>query len=69
MTVEPFESDSELVSSVQAIRGTGPLAQVDKHELRKLFKVLNPAMKTKHGREMTRDEYRQVIYNLVGMWI
>jgi len=69
MTIEPFESDIGLLASVQAVRGTGPLAQVDRHELRKLFKELNPAMITKHGRAMTRDEYRQIIYNLVGIWI
>lgn len=69
MTIEPFESDIGLLASVQAVRGTGPLAQVDRHELRKLFKILNPAMKTKHGREMTGQEFRQIIYNLLGIWI
>lgn len=69
MAVEPFESDIGLLASVQAVRGTGPLAQVDRHELRKLFKVLNPTMKIKHGREMTGQEFRQIIYNLLGIWI
>ena len=67
--VEPFQSDTELIAAIAAVRGTKPLAEVSRHDLRKIFKSINPAMVTKHSRGMTGDEYRQIVYNLLGIWI
>lgn len=69
MKVEPFEDDEDLLSAIAAVRGTGPLSSVSLHELRKLFKQMNPTMLAKYGRVMTGLEFKDLIYNVVGLHV
>ncbi len=69
MKVLPFEDDADLLAAIAEARGTGPLAVVNLHRLRKVFKAINPTMKQKHGREMDGMEFKQIVFNVVGLWL